>query len=163
MTGKTKILIGISSALIASGLGYFAYSKIRNKREINLIHAKLDGRDGAYGSIEDFNDVFSGASYLSTLKSKYENLIMLRGEFVTKFRKDLYDAIDGWGTDTGAIKSVFSKLKDRVQIAQIADSYQRNYNENLLEALKGDMDVDDDTMKELLDIIINKPAFRLNK
>lgn len=160
---KRNIIIIGSSVLVASSVGYYIYAKIRNKREINEIHAALDGKVGAYGSIEDFADVFSGETYVNEKKAQHPNLILLKGEYITAYRKALNNAISGFGTDEDAIKGVFRKLKDRVQIAQVADSYQRNYKENLLDALMGDMDPDDQEMKDLKDIMINKLAYRVSK
>lgn len=158
-----KILIITSSAIVVSGIGYITYTKFRNKSEINKIHAALDDRAGSYGSIEDFSGVFAGASYVSKMKKEHPELILLKGDYVTDYRKQLYDAMWGIGTDTDTIKSVFRKLKDKVQVAQIAESYQKNYNINLLDALKGDIDIKSDDMKELLDLMIQKPAFRIDK
>lgn len=160
---KRKILIISSSVLVAGGLGYYIYTRFRNKKEIREIHAKLDGREGAYGSIEDFAEVFSGTPYINDMKAKHKNLILLRDEPITAFRMQLNDAIAGLGTDEDAIKGVFRTLKDRVHMAQVAASYQKHYNENLLDALKGEMDVDDSEMKELLEIMMSKPAFRTSK
>ena len=160
---KRNILIVTSSVLVASGLSYVVYTKFRNSNEINAIHAALDGAEGSYGSIEDFANVFAGDTYLNDMKTKHKNLIMLKDEYVTQFRKVLYDAIRYFGTDEDAIKDIFNKLKDRVAIAQVAASYQKKYGENLLDALKGEMDVDDQEMKDLKDIMIRKYAFRVNK
>jgi hypothetical protein len=160
---KRKILIIASSTLLASGLGYFIYTKFRNKKEISTIHKVLDENEGAYGSVEDFADVFTGDKYIRDLQSKYSNLILLRPEFITAYRTALYKAIQYWGTDEDAIKDVFRKLKDRVQVAQVSASYQKNYGQNLLDALKGDMDGDEETMREIESIVMDMPAFRLNK
>lgn len=160
---KRKIIIITSSAIVASTIGYFIYTRFRNKKEINLIHSKLDGRQGSYGSIEDFAEVFSGTNYINEMKSAHRNLIMLKNDYVTAFRTALNNALSGAGTNEDAIRDVFRKLKDRVQIAQVSASYQKAHGENLLDALKGDMDVDSSEMKELLDIMINKPAYRITK
>lgn len=160
---KRKIIIIVSSVVAASGIGYLTYTRVRNKKEINQIHAALDGRDGSYGTIEDFSYVFEGTPYINKMKSKYPNLILLKGDYVTDYRKKLYNAMWGVGTDTDAIKGVFRTLKDKIQIAQIAESYQKNYGVGLLDALKDDMDVNGDDMKQLHDIMIQKPAFRIDK
>ena len=160
---KRKILIAISSTLVVSGVGYFIYSKIRNKKEVNQIHAILDDRTKAYGSIEDFSDVFAGRGYINNIESKVKNVIFLLPDYVTQYRKLLNSAISGAGTDEDAIKVIFRKMKDKVQIAQVAESYQKNYGVNLLEDLKNDMDVDSADMKELLNIMITKPAYRVSK
>jgi hypothetical protein len=161
---KKKIIIISSAIIAASGIGYLIYLKIRNKKEINQIHAAIDGRSGAYGTIEDFSDVFDGANYINKIKSKQPKLILLKGDYVTTYRKKLYDYLTTIvGTDEEGIKSIFRTLKDKVQIAQVAESYMRNYNVNLLEAIKDDINDDSDDMKELLDIMTQKPAFRIDK
>ncbi|MHA1988428.1 MAG: hypothetical protein ACW98D_17500 [Promethearchaeota archaeon] len=160
---KRNILIIASSTLVASGLGYFIYTKFRNKNEIAKIHKILDDEEGSYGSVEDYAQIFTGDKYVRDLQSKYNNLIMLRPDFITAYRKALNKAIQYWGTDEDAIKDVFRKLKDRVQVAQVSASYQKNYGENLLDALKGEMDGDEETMRELESIVMDMPAFRLNK
>ena len=63
------------------------------------------------------------------------------------------------GDDEEAIKDVFRKLKDRVQVAEVSESYQKNYGENLLDALLGEMDADDKEMKDILGMMINKLAY----
>lgn len=163
MMKKRNILILTSSIALVSVGGFVIYTKYRNNNEINTIHAELDGAEGSYGSIEDFADVFSGDTYVKDMKTKHRNIIMLKDEYVTNYRTALYNAIQYWGTDEAVLKDVFRKLKDRVAIAQVAASYQKHYNENLLDALKGEMDVDTQEMKDLKDIIISKYAFRVNK
>jgi len=160
---KRKILIWSSAVAVLSGVGYVIYSKFRNKKEIADIHNALDNRAGAFGNMDDYADIFSGKGYISRVESKVNNVIYLKDDYVTTFRKSLGDAIRGSGTDEEAIKAVFRKLKDKVQIAQVAESYQKNYEENLLDALKDDMDVDSDEMKEIYDIILIKPAYRVAK
>jgi hypothetical protein len=160
---KRNILIILGSSIVVGGVGYFVYTKFRNKREIREIHAKLDGNEGSYGSIEDFQEVFNGSSYVQKMKNAHKNIIQLKPAYITKYRRELEDAIVGAGTDEVAIKDVFRKLKDRVQVAEVSDSYQRHNGENLLDALLDDMDADDKTMKELLEMMINKLAYRINK
>lgn len=161
--GKRKILIIASSSIVGLGLGYFIYTKFRNKAEIKRIHKILDGASGAYGSLEDFSDVFTGSNYVNKMKSKYKNLILLKDSYVEGFRKQLHGAIAGAGTNEEVIKAVFNKLKDRVHVAQVAESYKKAYNEKLLTAIRSDIDDDDSEMRELVDIMSKKPAFRVNR
>ena len=170
MEKKTVITI-ISSAVVLGGVGYLTYTSIRNKKEKNQIFEILNSNTGGYGGVEDFSDVFTGDAYINKIKLKYPTIIKLKDTYVTDARKELYNAIKrvvGWGDDSGfgtneeAIKAVFRSLKDKIQIAQVAQSYRNNYSENLLEALKGEMDVKSDDMKELFNIIKAKPNFRVN-
>ena len=168
---KRRIITIISAAVVVGGAGYFTYTSIRNKNEKNQIFKILDSDVGSYGGVEDFSDVFAGDAYINKIKLKYPTIIKLKDTYVTDARKELYDAIRrvvGWGDDSGfgtneeAIKAVFRSLKDKIQIAQVAQSYRNNYKINLLEALKGEMDVKSDDMKELFNIIKAKPNFRVN-
>jgi hypothetical protein len=160
---KRKILIIAGSTVAVAGVTYFIYTRFRNKKEINEIHAILDSGTGRFGSVEDFSDVFSGTTYVNDMKLAHQNLILLKNDFVEMYRKALYNAIQYWGTDENAVKDVFRKLKDRVHIAQVAASYQINYGENLLDALKGEMDEDSEEMKEIFETMKNKPAYRIAK
>ena len=160
---KRKIIILISSVVVLGGAGYLTYTSIRNKKERDQIYKILDTDAGSYGGIEDFSNVFEGDAYINGIKLKYPTVILLKPDYITEARKELYDAISTLGgTDEEAIKSVFRSLKDKIQIAQVAQSYRNNYGENLLDALKGEMDVKSDDMKELATIIKNKPNFRVN-
>jgi hypothetical protein len=163
MTKKRKIIIAISSTIVVAGVAYIIARRQRNKKRINQIHAILDNRSGQYGSIKDFSDLFSGAAFVNTAKSKKSNIILLRDEYVTLNRKRLNAAIKGAGTDEDAIKDVFRALKDKVQMAQVAESYRKNYNINLLEDMLGDMDEDSADMNDIRDIIMSKPNYRVTK
>lgn len=160
---KRKIIIISSASVVGIAISYFAFIKIRNNKEIKFIISELEGT-GGYGSIQDFAKIFAGSSYINEIKAKNPNIILLKNDYITKYRKELYDAIDGVGTDVDAVKSVFRNLKDKIQIAQIADSYQRNYKINLLDAI-----LDESAFKsgsndanELLNIMKSKLNYRID-
>lgn len=159
---KRKIVIYTSASIVGIAVSYFIYTKIRNANEIKFIHNELDGT-GGYGTIKDFAKVFEGISYINNLKSTHPNIILLQNDPITAFRVKLNKAISGIGTDTDAVKAVFRNLKDKVQIAQIADSYQRNYNANLLDAIMDEFSFREGSANsnELLEIIKSKPDFRV--
>ncbi len=158
---KRNLIITSSSIIVISGLAYVIYSKIRNKKELDAMYLAIKNGNDEFGTIEDFSDILTGAPYVAKMKAAHKKLILLKDEFVTKFRKELYDAISGLGTDTEAIKNVFSSLKDHVHIAQVAESYKKNYDESLLSALNDDIASDEPEMEEITTIIRNKPAYRV--
>lgn len=55
---------------------------------------------------------------------------------------EIFDAIDGWGTDEDGIKSALSGLETFPDFCAMAKKYQRRQGETLLDALDGDIDVD---------------------
>lgn len=159
---KRQIINITIGSLVVGSIGYFAYTKIRNAKEIKFIHTALEG-SGGYGTIKDFAKVFEGTTYVDSLKNKYPNVILLVNDAITTNRKALYEAIKGVGTDTDAVKNIFRSLKDKVQIAQVADSYQRNYKTNLLDAIMDEFAfrAGSDNAKELTEIMKAKPDFRV--
>lgn len=159
---KRKIIIITSLSVVGVATSYFIYTRIRNASEIKLIHTKLEGA-GGYGTIKDFAKVFEGANYVNTYRSKYPNVILLVNDAITTSRKELNKAISGIGTDDDALKNVFRNLKDKVQIAQVADSYQKNYNINLLDAImdESSFKAGSDNARELTEIMKSKPDFRV--
>lgn len=183
----TKKILGIElnkrNILIASGLtiaviGTIVIIRRRTfgKKLSAYISAKLEGRSNLYGTIKDFEDVFSGQTYIdkvdTIIKQSHPNnaFIKLKDEFVTKYRKDLYDGMEkgtwsdawtGYGTDEEKVKAIFKKLNDKVAVAQVAASYQKAYGRNLLDVLLDEMDETGTDMKEINDNVSTKLPYRL--
>lgn len=144
-----------------SGVGYFTISHIHKNSLYKKIISKINNNVDGYGDVRDIN-YLNGNAYISKIKNSVSGqVIMLKDSYVTKFRKDLHDALSGWGTDEDKIKSVFRQLKDGISIAQVSQSYYDHYGETLLQALLGDMYPDSDDMIEINNIIHSKPKFRI--
>lgn len=178
-----NILLNKKTLLIASGLTIATIGAviiIRRRtfgKNLSLtIAAKLEGRENLYGNIKDYEDVFSGKSYIDKVRGIVNknhptlDFLMLNPTYVTKYRTELYNAMEkgnwqdfftGYGTIEEVVKDVFKKLNDKVAIAQVAQSYQDNYKKNLLSVMEEEMDVDSDDMKEINDNISTKLPFRL--
>jgi len=60
---------------------------------------------------------------------------------------EIFDAIDGWGTDEEGIRSALSGLKTFPDFCAMAKKYQRRQGDSLLNALDGDIDIDSDWRK----------------
>lgn len=185
----TNKILGIElnkrNILIASGLTVASVAtfilvrqRVFGKKLSLYISSKLEGRSNLYGTIKDYEDVFLGKPYIdkvdAIVKKNNPNMgfIKLKDEFVTKYRKDLYDGMEkgnwsdawtGYGTDEEKIKAIIRKMNDKVAIAQLADSYQKAYGRNLLSVMLDEMDETSSEMKEINDIISSKLPFRLTK
>lgn len=165
MKKSTKIFIGITSvALVGGGIATSIENSNKSKLK-SLILSSIDGRVSATGTIKDFQDVFNGDSYIDSVMSKLSGkpFVKLKDEYVTKYRTELFNAIDGIGTNDESIKSVFSSLKDKIAIAQVAQSYKNHYKENLLDAILGDVSVGSAVGIELNNAILLKPNYRILK
>lgn len=165
MKKTTKIFIGITSvALVGGGIATSIENSNKSKLK-SLILSSIDGRVSATGTIKDFQDVFNGDSYIDSVMSKLSGkpFVKLKDEYVTKYRTELFNAIDGIGTNDESIKSVFSSLKDKIAIAQVAQSYKNHYKETLLDAILGDVSVGSALGIELNNAILLKPNYRILK
>jgi hypothetical protein len=60
---------------------------------------------------------------------------------------EIFDAIDGWGTEEEDIRSALSGLETFPDFCAMAKKYQRRQGESLLDALDGDIDIDSDWRK----------------
>jgi hypothetical protein len=168
---KRNILIASGLAVSVTSLIILIRRKTFGKKLAGYINAKLEGRESLYGTIKDYGDVFSGDAYISKVSAKVQkdyngkyDFWKLKDEFVTKYRKKLYDAMEsgtGFGTWEADVIDVFNSLRDKVSIAQVAQSYKTAYNKNLLDTMLGEMDDDSNAMKEINDIITTKLPFRL--
>lgn len=170
---RRTVMIGVGLTAATAATVILIRRKTFGKKLSAYISSKLEGRTNLYGNIKDFEDVFSGKSYLEKVESKVKQeyptlaFIKLKDEFVTKYRTDLYKAMEGgvtgWGTEEESVKGVFKNLKDKVAVAQVAESYKKAYGRNLLDVLQDEMDVNGDDMKEINDDISVKLPFRLTK
>lgn len=173
---RSNVLIGVglTAATIASIV--LIRRRTFGAKLAQYISAKLEGRTNLYGNIKDYEDVFNGKSYIDNVKSivnqKHKNFdfIALKDESVSKYRAELYDAMEaghfndlgtGLGTDSEKVKAVIRKLNDKVALAQVAQSYQDKYKRNLLDVMIDEMDENGEDMKEINDIVSTKLPFRL--
>jgi hypothetical protein len=173
---KTKIIIGLGLIVGTISTIILIRKRIFGKKLFNYISSKLENRENLYGNIKDFTDVFSGNVYIekvsNMVKNNYPNLayIKLKDEFVTKYRKELYDAMEagklsnlytGFGTDEEKVVSIIKSLKDKVALAQVAESYKNAYNKNLLDVLVSELGINSNEIEEIYNSIIIKLPYRL--
>ena len=164
---NTKVrngLLIVSGIAVAGATVGIIVKKSNDKQLITKIHSILDNNQGT-GTLKDYVDVFSGNTFLDKVKGQIgsgQDFIKLRDEYITQYRKAIYDAGQGRaGTDEEAIKNVFKSLNDKVAIAQVAQSYLTNYKTDLLSALYDEMDEKSSDIADIFNIIQNKPNYRL--
>lgn len=162
---QRNVLIALGSTLVVGGVSFLIYRKWRNKNLMIAMNYVLENRQSVNGDIRDFGDVWSGDKYITDIEALAKKngypIIKLNDAAVTKYRTQLYDStlggLFGWGTDENGIKSVFTKMRDKVAIAQLAKSFQDHYKKNLLVVLQDRLNPDEN--KDLTDMIIIKPNF----
>jgi hypothetical protein len=164
---NVMIGVGLTAATVAGFI--LVRRKVFGKKLAQYINAKLENRESLYGTVKDYEDIFKGQTYIDKInenvKQNHSNFgfLKLKDEYVTKYRKDLNDAMSGAGTDEEKVKAIIRKQADKVAIAQIAESYQKNYGRNLLDVMIDEMWETSDDMKEINDAIASKLPFRLTR
>jgi hypothetical protein len=171
---KFYIALGLTAATISA----IVLIRKRNfgKRLFLYISSKLENRENLYGNIKDFQDIFNGKEYLDKVDDIIKKTnpdypyIKLKDEFVTKYRKELYDAMEakklsnlgtGLGTDEEAVISTIKRLRDKVALSQVSESYKNAYGRNLLSVLIDELGLEIKYMEEIYNDISIKMPFRL--
>ncbi len=155
MNNKGKILgnawyWGLGSIALL-GLGTGAYFLLREKEDDGLGQGNVEELDrfkGLQGHIgggalpEPQWDRPFRPEYHKEVRTWVapEKLIVLKPEYAKKYAKALKDADGGWfgDDDESAVSRVFAeRLKDKVQVSQVATYFQNSYDEGLYDFLQG--------------------------
>ena len=172
MNKKVLIIGGSAVVALAGGFAYHRYHV--NQKLIIKIQALLDDRTNATGTMDDFNDVFSGQVFIDKVNDKVtkagKSFLKLKPEAVADMIKDLKAKLDRWtitnklgqltGLEKGDIISDFKSFKDKVQVAQAAQAYFTNYKVNLGNVLKDKMT--QSHLKDIYNILQDLPNYRLS-
>ena len=157
-----KVLIAGGITVVLVGTGFLIYRKWRNKQLVIALNNVLENRTNQYGDIRDFGDVFSGDTYINKVediaKKNGYAIIKLNREAITKRRKQMDDAITGFTEDEDKIYGIFNDLRDKVAIAQIAQSY-KDSNKGLTLLAELTKVLNKDEIQKVTDIVSEKAAF----
>ena len=159
MKKETKTKLIITGILGSAVVTYIIVDKANKNKLFKEIMKKINSGVGGYGDMRDFQDWFSGQSFIDKTAHQTHNFIVLKDSEVTQLREKLEDAFHTLTTDEDEIYSVFQSLKDGIAVAQIAKSYNsHNDGRTLYQQL--DKRLYDSEKKRLYNILITKPKFR---
>ena len=100
--------------------------------------------------------------YLNKVLQAVSNeVLVLKISKASKYADQIHKAWGSWyqgGDDEEKIYGVFRKMKDKVQVSQVAKAYQDTYSKNLIDTLKDRFDKDEITI--VLNIIKALPNYR---
>lgn len=134
-----------------AGIGVGAYFLLRKKEDSPFGQGKVEELDRFKG---DKGNTGTGALaeplWENPFRPSYhketrewvapKKLIVLKPEFAKQYAKTLKQAYGGWfgDDDEAAVGRVFGqRLKDKVQVSQVAKSFQNEYGEGLYPFLQG--------------------------
>lgn len=95
------------------------------------------------------------------LQSVNKEILVLKTSTASNYADQIYKAWGNWyqgGDDEEKVYGVFRKMKDKVQVSQVAKVYQDTYSKNLIDTLKDRFDKEEITI--VLNIIKALPNYR---
>ena len=95
------------------------------------------------------------------VRSTGRQILTLKNEVANDYANQINSAWRSWwsgGDDEKKVYGVFRKLRDKVQVSQIASAYLRNFGVNLIDKLNDRLD--EKEVKNVLTIVKPLPAFR---
>lgn len=95
------------------------------------------------------------------LKKVNGRVLTIRADTASKYADQIHAAWAGWwkgGDDENKVYAVLRRLKDKVQVSQVARAYQASFKINLIDKLYERLD--EKEVKKVLTIVKNLPGYR---
>ncbi len=151
--------IGVGVILVGSTL-FGVRAKKREQLSSKLLTAISTQIQPATNGISSQNAF--DIHYLDKVTQKVSGQILaLQKSTAIYYANQIKSAWGAWyqgGDDEQKVYGVFRKLKDKVQVSQVAKAYQEQYSENLIDILKDRFGADE--IKIVLNIIHKLPNYR---
>lgn len=109
----------------------------------------------------DAENAFDIYYLTKVLQNVNGQVIAMSKSSATSYAKQINKAWGAWyegGDDEDAVYAIFRKLKDKVQVSQVAKAYQSTYSKNLIDTIKNRLS--EDEIKIILNIIAQIPNYR---
>ncbi len=161
MNRRVLIAIGGFAAL---GAGYSIYANVRQGRKDKLASALISEIKKAIlpsssGLVaENAFDINYSDEVLKRIPGQ---VFVLSSSVASKMASEIHDAFGAWwqgGDDEDKLYGIFRRLKDKVQVSQVARAYYSHHKINLIDKLYDKL-----TNKEvgkILSIVKGLPAYR---
>ncbi|WP_299212625.1 hypothetical protein [uncultured Dokdonia sp.] len=154
--------VGIASVLGVLVLSV-GYVRIRAKQKDKRYTVLLEAISRVLGDIEgglDSTKAFDLQYKARVLQHVSQTVITLKKQTANQFAKQIYDALTPWylNDDEEKIYGVFRALKDKLQVSQLAHSYQQEYGNNLIDVLKDRLSTSE--IKIIMGIVAKLPPYR---
>jgi hypothetical protein len=124
---------------------------------LSVLSARIEPIKNGIGSQNAFD-----VNYLDNVLQRVNGQVLALKQSTAKhYAKQIKSGFLPWykgGDDEDKVYSVFRKLKDKVQVSQVAKAYQDEESKNLIDVLKDRFGKDE--IKIVLDIVSSKPNYR---
>ena len=136
MNAKAKIILGVSSTIVVGAVTYGLIKKSINKKLIREIHRVLDSSEGEYGDVQDLYKSNAFDEQYWERAGTENNMLEHRDARI--LANDIYKAFGGatrslfTNDDEEGIYGAFKKMKNQVQVSQVAYQYRIISGKSLL-------------------------------
>lgn len=154
---KKTLAIGGASVLLIGVVYFSAKARKRDQRHSRFLQALYGLLKQSGGNIAA-QGVFDPKYVDRVLQTVKGTIITLKKETAQQYAEQLYSA---WGIiwdDEDLVYSVLRKLKDKVQLAQLAGAYSQRYEHSLIDTLHSRLNKKE--INKVMAIIQPLPAYR---
>ena len=148
----TYKIIGASVGTLFIGTTFFSMRKrsrdLRTSKLLTAIQAQIQPISSGLTSQNAFDIHFLN----KVLQTVNREVLVLKTSTASRYADQIHKAWGSWyqgGDDEEQVYGVFRKMKDKVQVSQVAKAYQETYSKNLIDTLKDRFD------KEEITIVLN--------
>jgi hypothetical protein len=157
----TYKIIGASVGTLLIGTTLFSVRKrsrdARTSKLLSAIKAQIQPISNGLMSQNAFD-----IHYLNkVLQAVNREVLVLKTSTASRYADQIHKAWGSWyqgGDDEEKVYGIFRKMKDKVQVSQVAKAYQETYSKNLIDTLKDRFGKDEITI--VLNIIKALPNYR---
>jgi hypothetical protein len=157
----TYKIISASVGTLLIGTTLFSVRKrsrdVRTSKLLSAIKAQIQPISNGLMSQNAFD-----IHYLNkVLQAVNREVLVLKTSTASRYADQIHKAWGSWyqgGDDEEKVYGIFRKMKDKVQVSQVAKAYQENYSKNLIDTLKDRFGKDEITI--VLNIIKALPNYR---
>ena len=157
----TYKIIGASVGTLFIGTTFFSMRKrsrdVRTSKLLTAIQAQIQPISSGLTSQNAFDIHFLN----KVLQTVNREVLVLKTSTASRYADQIHKAWGSWyqgGDDEEQVYGVFRKMKDKVQVSQVAKAYQETYSKNLIDSLKDRFDKEEITI--VLNIVKTLPNYR---
>ena len=157
----TYKIIGASVGALFIGTTFFSMRKrsrdLRTSKLLTAIQAQIQPISSGLTSQNAFDIHFLN----KVLQTVNREVLVLKTSTASRYADQIHKAWGSWyqgGDDEEQVYGVFRKMKDKVQVSQVAKAYQETYSKNLIDTLKDRFDKEEITI--VLNIVKALPNYR---
>ena len=157
----TYKIIGASVGTLFIGTTFFSMRKrsrdVRTSKLLTAIQAQIQPISSGLTTQNAFAIHFLN----KVLQTVNREVLVLKTSTASRYAGQIHKAWGSWyqgGDDEEQVYGVFRKMKDKVQVSQVAKAYQETYSKNLIDTLKDRFDKEEITI--VLNIVKALPNYR---